>query len=90
MSRTSFLDILLSRRPASAPPVVARGLWNSAKPLRRPTGPTQIHGCFLFGCDHIDDAEAEENGTSERELLAELGHPDPYACDDEEPPSKRK
>lgn len=28
--------------------------------------------------------------TLERELLAELGHPDPYACDDEEPPSKEK
>ncbi|MGV8390620.1 rRNA maturation RNase YbeY, partial [Pseudomonas aeruginosa] len=50
-----------------------------------------IHGCLhLLGYDHIDDAEAEEMETLERELLAELGHPDPYACDDEEPPSKEK
>lgn len=43
-----------------------------------------IHGCLhLLGYDHIDDAEAEEMESLERELLAELGHPDPYAADEE-------
>lgn len=43
-----------------------------------------IHGCLhLLGYDHIEDAEAEEMEALERQLLAELGHPDPYACDEE-------
>ncbi|WP_437882736.1 rRNA maturation RNase YbeY [Pseudomonas sp. LRF_L74] len=42
-----------------------------------------IHGCLhLLGYDHIDDDEAEEMETLERELLSELGHPDPYAADE--------
>lgn len=44
-----------------------------------------IHGCLhLLGYDHIDDEEADEMEALERTLLAELGHPDPYA-DDEDP-----
>ena len=39
-----------------------------------------IHGCLhLLGYDHLEDEEAEEMEALERELLAELGHPDPYA-----------
>lgn len=39
-----------------------------------------IHGCLhLLGYDHIEDAEAEEMEALERQLLVELGHPDPYA-----------
>jgi probable rRNA maturation factor len=39
-----------------------------------------IHGCLhLLGYDHIEDEEAEEMEALERELLAELGHADPYA-----------
>ncbi|MBF4213532.1 rRNA maturation RNase YbeY, partial [Pseudomonas donghuensis] len=42
-----------------------------------------IHGCLhLLGYDHIDDDEAEEMEALERTLLAELGHPDPYADDE--------
>ena len=42
-----------------------------------------IHGCLhLLGYDHIDDAEAEEMESLEQNLLAELGHPDPYADDE--------
>ena len=45
-----------------------------------------IHGCLhLLGYDHIDDDEAEEMEALERELLAELGHPDPYADDETDP-----
>ena len=43
-----------------------------------------IHGCLhLLGYDHIDDDEAEEMEALERQLLAELGYPDPYASDEE-------
>ncbi len=43
-----------------------------------------IHGCLhLLGYDHIDDAEAEEMETIERQLMAELGFPDPYVANDE-------
>src|SRR5690606_31077449 len=43
-----------------------------------------IHGCLhLLGYDHIEDAEAEEMEGLERDLLAELGHPDPYAGDED-------
>ncbi|AYC34409.1 rRNA maturation RNase YbeY [Pseudomonas cavernae] len=42
-----------------------------------------IHGCLhLLGYDHIEDAEAEEMEALERQLLAELGHPDPYRDDE--------
>ena len=43
-----------------------------------------IHGCLhLLGYDHIEDEEAEEMEALETQLLAELGHPDPYASDEE-------
>ena len=46
-----------------------------------------IHGCLhLLGYDHIDDDEAEEMETLEQTLLAELGHPDPYADDEHDFP----
>ncbi|UVE19791.1 rRNA maturation RNase YbeY [Pseudomonas sp. LS44] len=42
-----------------------------------------IHGCLhLLGYDHIDEVEAEEMEALERQLLAELGHPDPYRDDE--------
>lgn len=38
-----------------------------------------IHGCLhLLGYDHINDDEAEEMETLERQILAELDFPDPY------------
>lgn len=39
-----------------------------------------VHGALhLFGLDHQDDEEAEQMETREREILARLGVPDPYA-----------
>ncbi|WP_153162464.1 rRNA maturation RNase YbeY [Zoogloea sp. 1C4] len=39
-----------------------------------------VHGMLhLQGFDHIEDAEAEEMEAREREILAGLGYPDPYA-----------
>ena len=44
-----------------------------------------IHGCLhLLGYDHIEDEEAEEMEGLERQLLAELGYPDPYAADEDD------
>lgn len=41
-----------------------------------------IHGCLhLIGYDHIEDTEAEQMETLERQLLAQLGISDPYAAD---------
>lgn len=41
-----------------------------------------IHGFLhLLGYDHIQDAEAEKMETIERNILAALGFPDPYALD---------
>ncbi|MEH6388199.1 rRNA maturation RNase YbeY [Pseudomonas profundi] len=43
-----------------------------------------IHGCLhLLGYDHIEDTEAEEMETLERQLLGELGISDPYLSIDE-------
>ncbi|UAW99190.1 rRNA maturation RNase YbeY [Halopseudomonas nanhaiensis] len=43
-----------------------------------------IHGCLhLLGHDHIDDAQAEEMEEIERQLMAELGFPDPYIANHE-------
>lgn len=38
-----------------------------------------IHGCLhLLGFDHIKDDEAEEMENRERQIMAQLGFPDPY------------
>ena len=43
-----------------------------------------VHGVLhLLGRDHEDDAEAEEMEAEEREILAQIGVPDPYAADAE-------
>jgi probable rRNA maturation factor len=43
-----------------------------------------VHGFLhLVGYDHETDAEAEEMEGLEREILRELGIPDPYASEDE-------
>ena len=61
-------------------PVVEREAAEQAKPLEAHWAHLVIHGCLhLLGYDHIEDEEAEEMEALERELLAELGHPDPYA-----------
>ena len=43
-----------------------------------------VHGVLhLLGRDHEDDDEAEEMEAEEREILARIGIPDPYAADAE-------
>lgn len=64
-------------------PVVAREAAEQGKALDAHWAHLTIHGCLhLLGYDHIDDDEAEEMEALERELLAELGYPDPYADDE--------
>jgi probable rRNA maturation factor len=42
-----------------------------------------VHGFLhLLGYDHVTDGEAEHMERLEREILASLGIPDPYACRD--------
>jgi probable rRNA maturation factor len=67
--------------------VVEREAAEQGKSLEAHWAHLVIHGCLhLLGYDHIDDDEAEEMEALERELLAELGHPDPYADDEHDTP----
>ena len=75
-----LLDIPLLGDLVICVPVVAREAAEQGKPLQAHWAHLVIHGCLhLLGYDHIDDAEADEMEDLERKLLAELGHPDPYA-----------
>lgn len=78
-----LLDIPLLGDLVICVPVVAREAAEQGKKLEAHWAHLVIHGCLhLLGYDHIDDEEAEEMEALERELLAELGHPDPYADDE--------
>ena len=75
-----MLDIPLLGDLVICAPVVAREALEQHKPLHAHWAHMVIHGCLhLLGYDHIEDEEAEEMEALERELLAELGLPDPYA-----------
>jgi len=79
-----LLDIPLLGDLVICAPVVTREAAEQGKSAQAHWAHLVIHGCLhLLGYDHIDDAEAEEMEGLERELLAELGHPDPYAADEE-------
>ncbi|QCI10525.1 rRNA maturation RNase YbeY [Pseudomonas putida] len=77
-----LLDIPLLGDLVICVPVVEREAAEQGKALEAHWAHLVIHGCLhLLGYDHIEDAEAEEMEALERQLLAELGHPDPYADD---------
>ncbi|AMA44582.1 rRNA maturation RNase YbeY [Pseudomonas monteilii] len=81
-----LLDIPLLGDLVICVPVVEREAAEQGKALEAHWAHLVIHGCLhLLGYDHIDDDEAEEMEALERTLLAELGHPDPYADDDTDP-----
>ena len=80
-----FLDIPLLGDLVICVAVVEREAAEQGKELKAHWAHLVIHGCLhLLGYDHIDDEEAEEMEALERELLAELGYPDPYADDEPE------
>ncbi|WP_298187218.1 rRNA maturation RNase YbeY [uncultured Pseudomonas sp.] len=86
-----FLDIPLLGDLVICVPVVEREAVEQGKDLQAHWAHLVIHGCLhLLGYDHILDAEAEEMEALERELLAELGHPDPYADEDDSPHTTQK
>ena len=67
-------DLVLCRR------VVEREAAEQGKALDAHYAHLSVHGMLhLQGFDHIEDAEAEEMEAREREILAGLGYPDPYA-----------
>ena len=79
-----LLDIPLLGVLVICVPVVEREAREQNKTLEAHWAHLVIHGCLhLLGYDHIDDEEAEEMEGLERQLLAELGYPDPYRDDEE-------
>lgn len=78
-----LLDIPLLGDLVICVPVVEREAQTQGKALSAHWAHLVIHGCLhLLGYDHLDDAEADEMEDLERQLLAELGYPDPYADDE--------
>lgn len=78
-----LLDIPLLGDLVICVAVVEREAAEQGKSLEAHWAHLVIHGCLhLLGYDHIEDDEAEEMEALERTLLAELGHPDPYADDE--------
>ena len=74
-----LLDIPLLGDLVICVPVVEREAAEQGKTLSAHWAHLVIHGCLhLLGYDHIEEAEAQEMEQLERQLLAELGHPDPY------------
>ncbi|MBB6342279.1 putative rRNA maturation factor [Pseudomonas fluvialis] len=79
-----LLDIPLLGDLVICVPVVEHEAREQNKALEAHWAHLVIHGCLhLLGYDHIDDEEAEEMEGLERQLLAELGYPDPYRDDEE-------
>ena len=62
-------------------PVVAREAAEQGKPVAAHYAHLTVHGVLhLLGWDHEHDKDAEAMEQLEREVLAELGLPDPYAA----------
>lgn len=75
-----LLDIPLLGDLVICVPVVVREANEQGKSLQAHWAHLVIHGCLhLLGYDHLENAEAEEMEALERQLLADLGYPDPYA-----------
>lgn len=61
-------------------PVAAREASEQAKSSNAHWAHLVIHGCLhLLGYDHIEEEEAKTMENLERQLLARLNYPDPYA-----------
>jgi len=65
--------------------VCAREAAEQGKPLAHHLQHLVAHGVLhLLGYDHLSDPEAEEMEALEREVLAGLGVPDPYAAGEDD------
>jgi probable rRNA maturation factor len=63
------------------PNVVAREAVEQNKPLAAHYAHLTVHGMLhLQGWDHDNDDDAEAMENEEKEILAALGYPDPYAA----------
>jgi probable rRNA maturation factor len=59
---------------------IEREATEEAKPLKNHLSHLVVHGVLhLLGYDHEDEEEAETMESRERQILAKLGIPDPYA-----------
>jgi probable rRNA maturation factor len=75
-----LLDIPLLGDLVICVAVVEREAAEQGKELAAHWAHLVIHGCLhLLGYDHVDDDDALEMEDLERQLLAELNYPDPYA-----------
>ena len=64
-------------------PVVAREAEEQGKTLHAHWAHMVIHGLLhLLGYDHLNDEEAQQMESRERELLQQLNYPDPYTEED--------
>ena len=62
------------------PSVVAREASEQDKPLAAHYAHLTVHGMLhLQGWDHVNDDDAEAMDIEEKEILAVMGYPDPYA-----------
>jgi probable rRNA maturation factor len=62
------------------PNVVAREAAEQSKPLAAHYAHLTVHGMLhLQGWDHDNDDDAQAMEDEEREILAAMGYPDPYA-----------
>ena len=63
------------------PAVVAKEAAEQGKPLDAHYAHLTVHGMLhLQGRDHDNDEDAEAMENEEKEILAALGYPDPYAA----------
>jgi len=77
------LDLPLLGELILCPAVVAREAAAQGKALDAHWAHLVIHGCLhLLGHDHEEDGQAQLMEQRERELLAQLGYPDPYQDDE--------
>ena len=64
-------------------PVVNQEANEQHKPATNHWAHMVVHGCLhLLGYDHIKDDEADIMENLERQIMAELGFPDPYLDDE--------
>ena len=64
-------------------PVVAREAQEQGKSQQAHWAHMVIHGLLhLLGYDHLNDEEAQQMESRERELLQQLNYPDPYTEED--------